>query len=265
MADQSAHSWFHAPVDATPGITPRAALICFPYAGGSPSAYHAFCRAVPPHLRPLVARLPGREASRQLPARTDLNDIVDHLAEALPAAAGDLPTVFWGHSMGALVAFEVARRLDSAGPRCLVVSGCKAPHLPRAPRPVPVEALDNARFVQLLQTYGGMPSAILDNPDLLSLLLPQLRADFIAMDGYRYHPSAPLECDLWCINGEVDHLVSSDAARAWAAHTTGQAICEWLPGGHFFINESRAALVRRLVDAVDAALAPSDALLTRGD
>ncbi|KVD41040.1 hypothetical protein WI84_05915 [Burkholderia ubonensis] len=265
MAGQDIHAWFHAPIDPAPGLTPRAALVCFPYAGGGPSAYHAFCRALPPQLRPLVARLPGREASRQMPPLTDLDDIVAHLADALRPAVGDLPMVFWGHSMGALVAFEVARRLGGeAGPRSLIVSGCKAPQLPRAPRPVPVEALDDARFVQLLQGYGGMPSAILDNPDLLALLLPQIRGDFIAMDGYRYRAGAPLECDLLCVNGTSDHLVGRDAARAWAAQTSRHAACEWLPGGHFFINESRAALVRLIVDAVEDGVVPSDAALTRG-
>jgi surfactin synthase thioesterase subunit len=266
MAVQDVHAWFHAPLDAVPEARPRAVLVCFPYAGGGPSAYHAFCRALPLHLRPLVARLPGREASRQIPALTDLDDIAAHLAEALPEAAGGLPMVFWGHSMGALVAFEVARRLGAgAGPRCLVVSGSKAPQLPGMPRPVPVEALDDARFLQLLQGYGGMPSVILDNPELLALLLPQIRADFVAMDGYRYRAGAPLDCELLCVNGSSDHLVGRDAARAWATQTSRHAVCEWLPGGHFFINESRAALVRLIVEAVEDGVLPSDAALPRGD
>lgn len=275
MVDQDFHAWFHAPIDAqidapieaASGVAPKAALICFPYAGGGPSAYHAFCRTLPPSLRPLVARLPGREASRRIPALTDLDEIVARLTDALLPAAGDLPMVFWGHSMGALVAFEVARRLGrDAGPRCLIVSGCKAPQLPRAPRPVPVEMLDDARFVQLLQSYGGMPPVILDNPDLLALLLPQIRADFVAMDGYRYRGGTPLDCDLLCVNGASDQLVGRDAARAWAAQTVRQAVFEWLPGGHFFVNESRAALVRLIVDAVDAVtdgVVSPDGVLTR--
>ncbi|HEX7634757.1 MAG TPA: alpha/beta fold hydrolase [Noviherbaspirillum sp.] len=252
MSNVDFGNWFHAPVERHVDEGKTVKLFCFPYAGAGTSSYHAFCKALPDHITPFVARLPGREATRNQAPLTDIHAIIKQLTRAIRPGLGDEPIFFWGHSMGALVAFEVARLLGAElGPCQLIVSGHAAPHVPNPPRPIPVDEMDDARFVRLLESYNGMPQAILDNPDVLKLILPQLRADFMAMDCYRYVPGVQLECDILCINGESDRLVKHDQVLAWREETTGNFSCKWLPGSHFFINESRAALVRILAEAIE--------------
>lgn len=252
MTNVDFNQWFHAPVERHTGGRSTAKLFCFPYAGGGPSAYHLFCKMLPGHVTPYVARLPGREATRNRPALTDIHDIIEQLTQAIRPAIAAEPVFFWGHSMGALVAFEVARLLNTGqGPRKLIVSGHRAPQIPSFVRPVPVEQMDDASFVQLLQRYNGIPQVILNNPDLLNLLLPQLRADFVALDRYRYSAGVPLACDILCINGELDRLIGRSEVFAWREQTSGNFSSEWLPGGHFFIHESRMALVQLISEAID--------------
>ncbi|MCW7538532.1 alpha/beta fold hydrolase [Aquabacterium sp. A7-Y] len=259
------NQWFHALLDRPASAAPTAQLFCFPYAGAGPSSYHAFCKALPAHILPFVARLPGRETTRHLPALTDLHDIVTQLARAIRPALDRQPVFFWGHSMGALVAFEVARLLGpQLGPRRLIVSGHKAPQMPLRPRPVPVTEMNDAQFIDLLQSYGGMPQAVLDNPEVLQLLLPQLKADFMALDRYRYVPGERLECGILCVNGESDRLVAEPQALAWREQTRGGFGCKWLPGAHFFINESRPALVRIIDETIAEELVRLEADLPEG-
>jgi surfactin synthase thioesterase subunit len=253
MSNVDFGNWFHVPLERhhDAGVTSR--LFCFPYAGAGISSYYAFCKALPAHIIPFVAKLPGRETTRNQAPLTDIHDIIRELTRAIQSGLGAEPVFFWGHSMGALVAFEVARLLGAElGPRQLIVSGHAAPHIPPPPRPIPVDEMDDAHFVRLIAGYDGMPQAILENPDVLKLILPQLRADFLALDCYRYVPGARLECDILCINGESDRLVRRDQVLAWREETTGDFSCEWLRGSHFFINENRAALVRMIAEAIEA-------------
>ncbi|CAM3145832.1 thioesterase II family protein [Janthinobacterium lividum] len=252
MSNVGFSNWFHTPFEKHIEAGATAKLFCFPYAGAGTTSYHAFCKALPAHIIPFVAKLPGRETTRNQAPLTDIHDIVQQLTRAIRPCLGAEPVVFWGHSMGALVAFEVARLLGAdLGPRQLIVSGHAAPHIPAPPRPISVDEMNDAHFVRMLESYNGMPSAILENSDLLKLILPQLRADFLALDCYRYVPGARLECDILCINGESDRLVKREQVLAWREETRGSFSCEWLPGSHFFINENRAALVRIIAEAIE--------------
>jgi surfactin synthase thioesterase subunit len=262
MSDVEFRQWFHSPAEERIDSGVTAKLFCFPYAGGAPSAYHGFCRAMPAHVLPYIARLPGREETWRRPALTDVRDIIRELARAIRPALGAEPVFFWGHSMGALVAFEMARLLK---PHKLIVSGIVAPQSPRSPRQVPVAELSDERFIRLLQSYEGIPQVILENPDLLSRLLPQLRADFMALDSYVYTDGAQLDCDIVCVNGESDRLIDRDQMLAWGEQTTGGFSCEWLPGGHFFINESRSAMVGLIAKAIENEPVRLEATLSRED
>jgi surfactin synthase thioesterase subunit len=253
--------YFSLPIRERTCSGAEAMLFCFPYAGAGVASYHAFCKDLPAHIIPFVVRLPGREASRQQAALTDFNDIVTCLTKAIQPALGKSPVFFWGHSMGALVAFEVARLLkQEQKPTCLIVSGHVAPQIPAPLKSTPVAKMNDAQFVGLLQSYGGMPQAILDNPDLLQLILPQLRADLIALEGYRYVSGTPLDNDIFCINGNTDHMVNPSNILAWREQTTGEFSSRWLPGSHFFINENRMALVEIINEVITNKLTQLDVI-----
>jgi len=259
MIDVDFNQYFSSPVRERSSAEVK--LFCFPYAGAGVSSYHTFCNLLPGHIIPYVARLPGRETTRQQPALTDIKDIVALLSKAILPALGSSPVFFWGHSMGALLAFEVARLLpDEFSPECLIISGHSAPQIPVAPKPIPVAEMDDSQFIRLVQSYGGMPEAILDNPDILQLVLPQLRSDLIALEMYRYVPGEPLESDISCINGKSDHMVNHNKILPWQEQTAGEFTSRWLPGSHFFINEHRLALVQVISEMISNKLVQMDAI-----
>ena len=220
----------------------RVRLVCFPFAGGGATAYHDLARVLPEELEPLSVVLPGRE--RRLgeePFRR-----MAPLVEALGAGiAADLvpPFAFLGHSLGALVAFEVALRLEREGrpgPVRLFAAGCRAPHLPD-PDP-PVHGLSDAEFRAELVRLGGTPPEILAHEELMQLFLPALRADFELNETYRADPLVPLGCPLTVIGGERDPKASRAELEAWGGATRSDARFLWLPEGHFFLSSSREAL-----------------------
>lgn len=248
-------AWFHSPEDLGARCARRAHLFCFPFAGASPSAYHTFCKAMPADIMPFVARSPWRDSQRLVPGSAGIPQIVEQLTTAILPVLPERPTIFWGHSMGALVAFELARVLSTRNvPRLLIVSGHRAPHLPRTKPPKPIDALSHEEFIEVLKDYGGTPQAVLESRELLDIFLPRLRADLSVLENYNYVAADKLGCDILCINGSSDHVVDAAGARAWSEHTSGKFRCEVLPGGHFFANESRTATVGRISAAIGEVL-----------
>lgn len=255
MPDLLFQDWFFALGVANTSLNRPANLFCFPFAGAGPSNYHALCKSFSAELTPFVARLPGREGRRNIPAFTDVHAIADALAAAISPVAAEHPAVFWGHSMGALVAFELTRRLPKASqPRLLVLSGHQAPQLARTRRSIRIEELSDERFVDLVKAYGGTPPVVFENRELLDIFLPQLRADLTALENYSYQTGPPLACDLLCLNGTTDHLVGRGGADAWEHQTAGRFDTQLIPGGHFFLNESRDQTVEAILAASFAAL-----------
>jgi surfactin synthase thioesterase subunit len=244
-------TWFHAPEDYSARSGRSVTLFCFPFAGAGPSAYHAFCKALPRHIMPFVARLPGRPSARRELAGAGIVAIAAQLSTAILPVLSERPAIFWGHSMGSLVAFELARALGARmAPQLLIVSGHRAPHLPRRGRQIAMEKLGDAEVIEVLREYGGTPTAVLESPELLSVFLPLVRADLLALDNYRYLEGQKLDCDILCLNGASDRQINRECADAWREQTTGSFDCELLPGGHFFLSESRVAAVRRISEAI---------------
>ncbi|MEO7324497.1 MAG: alpha/beta fold hydrolase [Dokdonella sp.] len=248
-------TWFCSPEEPASGRDRRADVFCFPCAGAGAASFFGLCRALPRFVVPYVLRLPGRESARHMPAMTDIASMASAAANALRPRLGERPAVFWGHSMGALVAFEVAQLLRSEGaPALLVASGHAAPRLRRRREPVPIQQLSDDAFIDLLERYNGTPRAVLADRDLLSVFMPQLRSDFTALDAYAYVERGPLECDVFCLNGQGDQLVSKEGAQAWREQTRGKFRCEWLPGEHFFLNQDLRATVRVVGEAIATSL-----------
>jgi len=229
---------------------PRMRLFCIPYAGGGAQIYRAFSKSLPIDVEVCAVQLPGREKRFLERALDNVDAIVDQLAPVIGAEV-DLPYAIFGHSLGALVGFELVRRLRSEGrppPVRLFTSGHRAPHLPD-PDP-PIHHLPDAEFIEELRELNGTPQAVLESPELLELVLPTLRADFAAAETYDYRSEAPLCCSITALGGTSDDKVSPEALQGWKEHTSGDFEFHLLEGDHFFIHQRHEDVMRILRDRV---------------
>lgn len=223
---------------------PRRRLICIPFAGGGVSAFRTWHRLLPDDVEVLAAQLPGRELRiREAPLRS----VREMAAALLPEieAASDLPYALFGHSMGALVAYELASALESrAGrpPSALFVSARRAPDEPD-PR-APLHTLpDDAFLTELQRRYGAIPAAVLDEPELLELLLPVVRADIQAVETYRASPSAErIRCPVHVYGGDADRHPHPEQLSAWDRATVDAVRVRVFSGDHFYLNSQSQAL-----------------------
>jgi medium-chain acyl-[acyl-carrier-protein] hydrolase len=215
-------------------------LVCLPYAGGGTADFRRWKDALLPSVDLVPVVLAGRENRMGERAPSDIGAVVDGMLPALLPVLRAAPFVLYGHSMGAWLAFELVRALRRVGkvrPAHLVVSARRAPHRPaRLPA---LSALPDAAFVDgVQQRYGGIPEAIRSSPELMSLFLPTMRADFTLLDRYRYREEPPLDIPLTSWHGREDRIEDESDVRAWSEHTTGPFQFRQMPGGHFFLRDS---------------------------
>lgn len=233
-APELSRTWIACP---RPRPDPTARLLCFHHAGGSPAAYRPWLDDLPAHVEMLVVRLPGREARLRETPLTRVPEIVGPLAKALAPLTDGVRTVCFGHSLGALLAFEFARELRrQALPSlaALVVSGRNAPGFGRT---LMLHQLDDKELVAEVQRiYGGIPQAILDEPELLKLTLPVLRADLTLNEAYAFEEEPPLDCPIRAYAGVDDPRVGAAGLEAWGRQTS--ASFEWaqFEGEHFYLS-----------------------------
>ncbi len=221
-------------------------LFCFPHAGAGPSAFRAWSRTLPAGVDVLAIQAPGREARLGEAPFQDLPPLVTGVAGAV-GAYDDCPMAFFGHSLGAIVAFEVTRELQrrgSDGPIRLFVCACRAPH--RAPRSPPISGLPDAEFLEKLGRLGGTPHEILGQDELMALLLPGLRADFRLAETYLTSTTASVACPISAFGGRADPEATAEDLAGWALHTTGGFQFRLFPGAHFFIFDEPAGMVEAL-------------------
>jgi medium-chain acyl-[acyl-carrier-protein] hydrolase len=217
----------------------RVRVLCVPHAGAGPSAFARWVTELSPAAEVCVAHLPGRESRFTEPAADDLGLIAARVAQAaLPLL--DRPLALFGHSMGALVAYEVARRLP-ASPAHLFASGSPAPHRPGSePR---IAGLSDDEFLaEVSRGYGGIPDAILARKELVRLLLPSLRADFAACERYAWAAGPPLRCGISALSGAGDPGVPRRALAPWGDLTTGPFTSRVIGHGHFNVVSDRDAV-----------------------
>ncbi|MET7418870.1 alpha/beta fold hydrolase [Dactylosporangium sp. NPDC005555] len=236
-----AGSWFDQRFRS---VTATHSLYCFPFAGGSATYYAGWERYFTGRVELVPVQLPGRGARMVEPPATDLGGLADQLAGAIAAEPTEI--VLFGHSMGAILAFEVARRLRTADRpvRHLFVTGRPAPPIVR-PRE-PVSDLPRAEFIDMLRDYGAADETVFEHDDLIDLLMPMLRADFSMIESYRMQPGPLLSCPVtaWC--GDSDPGVPPAAMAPWGEQTSGPFALSVLPGGHFFLTEHHARVVREV-------------------
>ena len=217
----------------------RVRLVCFSYAGGGSAVYRPFSMSLPESVEVVGVLLPGRERRLREPALTSITAIVEGVLPAL-APELDRPYAFFGHSMGAMVAYEVAREMPNRGlpsPGHLFVSGRRAPHL-QEPDP-PLSHLSDEAFVEAIdRRYGGIPAEILQHRDILELLLPALRADMAAIEAHRHSPGPTLPCPITLFGGHDDPRAGPDVLAPWQEQTQDRTLMRHFAGGHFYFNDA---------------------------
>jgi medium-chain acyl-[acyl-carrier-protein] hydrolase len=236
---------------------PRRRLFCLPYAGGGVATYRLWHKSLPDDIEVVAAQLAGREARLREAPVTSIAAMVDAVLPAIMNAS-DLPYALFGHSMGALVAYELAGVLEAQGVRApshLFVSARRPPDEPD-PRP-PVHAMPEAAFLDEVQRrYGAIPAAVLEERELMDLLLPTLRADLQAVETYA--PRAGMDriaCPVHVYGGDLDTHPHPAQLPAWDRAAAGPVRVRVFPGDHFYINTQRDALLADVAAQWQASMA----------
>ncbi|MDB4947769.1 MAG: beta-ketoacyl synthase [Gemmatimonadetes bacterium] len=244
MSPVPASRWFTCP-RPRPGAVLR--LLCIPHAGAGAGVFRGWGDALPAEVEVCGVQPPGREARLGEPAFDRMAPLVDALAAEV-AAADDLPFAVFGHSNGALIGFELARRLRAGGehgPLHLFASGRRAPDLPNPLSDV--HHLPDDAFLEDLVALGGTPREVAEHPELMRMLLPLLRADVALNEAYAFAEAPPLECGITAYGGLADPKATRPETEAWRRHTAGPFTARFFAGDHFFpFGPARDLVLRTL-------------------
>ncbi|MGB2626204.1 MAG: alpha/beta fold hydrolase [Candidatus Acidiferrum sp.] len=228
-------------------------LFCLPHAGGGASAFHSWHAAFAPLIQVCPILLPGRESRLSEPLYTNFDQLLEALSEELRPWL-DVPFAVFGHSMGALLAFEWVRRLQREGPRLpsrVFLSGRRAPDA--SDEAGLLSPLSDAEFVdELAHRYQGLPDELLCEPELMAVMLPILRADISVVESYRFTEGEQLSCPTMVSAGIDDATVPFDQLVGWQRHVDSRFEVQIFPGGHFYPEGP-------LISAISAALTNSSA------
>jgi medium-chain acyl-[acyl-carrier-protein] hydrolase len=220
-------------------------LLCFPFAGAGASAFRTWPAALPADVELWAIEMPGREQRWREPLFERIGPLVSAIVDGVtPELRGAF--AIYGHSLGSMVGFSFARELRRRSlrePLHLFVSGRRAPHLSV---PEPMHELSDPRFRERLRRLGGIPAAVLAEPELMAVFLPILRADIAVSEAEVSAPEPPLDYPITALGGEADERATSAELEAWRTHTRAGFEREMFPGGHFFIQTARAAVLGSL-------------------
>ena len=246
-----ASDWF---VRYRPPGTARTRLFCFPYAGGGAAVFRPWSQGLPLHIDVCAFQLPGRETRIREPPLSNLEEIVE-AAEAAMRQQLDLPFAMFGHSMGSVIAFEVSRRIVAAGlpaPLHVWLSARRAPgHSDPDP---PLRHLDDDAFVDALdRRYGGIPAVVRADRELMSLLLPGLRADIAALETHELRPEPRLACPLTVFGGSADPRAPVGQLDGWRVATMDRFRLRVFEGDHFYIVPRRAEVLTEIARELESA------------
>jgi medium-chain acyl-[acyl-carrier-protein] hydrolase len=232
-----------------PLAQPRLRLVCVPYAGGAASLYRRWRGLVAPTIEVCAVELPGRGVRLGEPPISDMAALCDVLAAAIEPLLDDVPLALFGHSMGARIAFELARRFDGRVAH-LFAAGSPAPGVALGFGPSddrrPTAQLTDDELKQRVRELGGTPAEFLADDELMAHVLPVVRADFILIERYRVEPEARVACPITVFAGVDDPGASPIAAARWELRTTAAFRIVELAAGHFFLDSHRAQLLREI-------------------
>jgi len=228
-------------------------LFCFHYAGASASIFRSWEEALPEEIELVAVQLPGREYRLDESLLTDMHGIAGLVSEILPL---DKRFAFFGHSMGALLGFEVARLLREQGlrqPEMLIASGRNAPQFKW--RDAGMQLLPDDEFVAAVIAYKGIPESLLQNAALRDLLLPRIRADLTISAQYRYIEKDPLECPITVLFGNQDELSTEAGLNGWLAQTTAEVRYFRFAGNHFFLHSAERLVLSTIAEELTKLMA----------
>lgn len=240
------HSLWLPGINDKPGSATLLRLFCFPYAGGGSAVFREWANYLPPEVEVCPVQFPGRESRLTEPLFTRIEPLVQKLSEVLQSYL-DVSFAFFGHSMGALVSFELARQLrrqNNPLPKHLFVSGHRAPSLPDTEPPF--HQMPEIEFVRRLRSLNGTPEAILSNAEMMQLMLPVLRADFAICETYTYVPEEKLDCSLSAFGGSRDSRAGYTQLAAWKDQISGDFALYMFPGDHFFLQSVKPAILQNI-------------------
>jgi medium-chain acyl-[acyl-carrier-protein] hydrolase len=245
--EPSATRWINGIV--APAETGAVRLFCFPHAGGGASVFRSWMPQLAPGIEVYPIQLPGREGRWLEPRVARASDLIQTLIEEVGFLFHP-PFAFFGHSMGALIAFELARELRRSGgpqPDILIVSGARAPHV-ADPDP-PMHQLPDDLLLEDLKLLDGIPAELLEEPEIVSMMLPTLRADLTMCETYEYRNEQPLDCSISVYGGDSDRKIHLEHLSPWEIHTARGFQLRMFPGNHFFfIRDSRATVREALCE-----------------
>jgi medium-chain acyl-[acyl-carrier-protein] hydrolase len=228
-----------------PNAAAQLRLFCFPNAGGGVALLHSWLNGLPGEIDLCPIHLPGREKRRAEPPFVRMESLVHAVSDALePFLEG--PFALFGHSLGALMAFELARELRRRGlssPARLFVSAHAPPQISRSAEPI--HQLPEQEFVQgLIRRYDAIPAVVLENKELMEMFIPVLRTDLEILETYMYRPEPPLICPISAFGGVLDSTVATRQLEAWQQQTSSSFQLHMFPGKHFFLKEARPQVLR---------------------
>jgi medium-chain acyl-[acyl-carrier-protein] hydrolase len=226
-------------------------LFCFPYAGGSEAIFRTWQQNLPETIEVVPIQLPGRTARIKEPPLTRLAPLVQALSQSLRPEM-DLPFAFFGHSMGGLIAFELARQLRRDGGPLPVHLFISAKCCPKQVDDLYTGEIPDKELIQILRRYEGTPREVLENAELMQLLLPVIRADMELCSTYVCNPEPPLPSPITAFGGLEDHVSGRPCLEGWRNYTSGQFALRMFPGGHLFLKTCE----RSILEAIFREVAP---------
>jgi surfactin synthase thioesterase subunit len=241
-----------------PGASdPQVRLFCFPFAGGSPPVFAGWGALTKPEIEVWAAQPRGRAMRfREAPCRSVAEMVEDYLS--VLRFNLDMPFAFYGHSLGGLVAFELTRQLEAEGlaaPEHLFIGASVPPSLGLIHPEI--HHLVDDQFVSAIQErYAGIPSAVLNEPELMELFLPVLKADFAAYERYRFVEESPVNCPITAFAGDEDPGISPQILANWSRHTQGEFRLHTVPGDHFFLTVSRDVVLSSIRKNLETLFSP---------
>ncbi|GAA4229645.1 surfactin synthase thioesterase subunit [Streptosporangium album] len=241
-------TWLHC-FHPRPGATAR--LICFAHAGGSAAAYRDWSGPLPESVELYGVQLPGRADRLGQPLLEHMDTLVGSVTEAMLPLL-DRPFALFGHSMGAVAAYEVTRALEARGirPARLFASGCLPPH--EAAERRKVSAYDDEGLLAELARLGGTELEVLSHRSIREIVFPYVRGDFRLLENYRHRPGPPLRTPISVLVGDADPVLTPAQAKSWEALTASGFSLTVFPGDHFYLQPQRERVVAEIARGMRA-------------